>query len=322
MDLRKPPKFIHHPRLIWVEAAVGFLLIVALAAAVAGARRQGDPRVVTLGQDDRFNMEPQDEAPPVVQETEDGEVIVREVSTGNWALHKDDAYHFSFRYPDESWLVQTFGDYTVLAPPNNLGRLEIATRNSARNSPVEAAERGQLTEGIFAETTVAGRSAVQWTCIACTGNRYARAVRITDLRATNWGQSNEIWYDFRLPSGLDRTEALAQVVLFDTLIDTFFIDTAFNPAAWPRYTNTDEGFSIAYPPGWGFREAIVGEGTDFIVYFGNELPTVGDGLRVYRRGNAEAAVGARRPCGEILFDLVRIGNDAEVDAMMRTFRCE
>jgi len=322
MDLRKPPKFIHHPKLIWVEAAIGFLLIVALAAAVAGAKRQGDPRIVAVDQDARFNLDPEADVPPLVRETEEGEVITREINTGNWVRHTDDAYHFSLRYPGGDWFVQTFGDYTVVVPPGDLGRIQIAASDAARNSPVEQAERGALREGLFSETTFAGRAAVQWTCVACTGNRYARSVRVTDLRATNWGTRNEIWYDFSLPAGIDRTEALALLLQFDTILDTFFIDTAFNPAEWPRYTSTDEGFSVAYPPGWGFREAIVGEGTDFIVYFGRELPTVGDGLRIYRRGNAEAAVGARRPCGDVLFDLVRIGNDAAVDAMISSFRCQ
>ena len=327
-DLKKPPKFIFHPWLVWVELGLLIGLLILLYAAVRGAGL-GEPELTRVPEA-RQNLDPLPEPDPnpVARMNQEGEIIIdEEISIENWETFTNDTYHFSLRYPaagPDAWFVESFKDYTVIVPPGDIGRIEINTVNVGGASVldrvgIEDPKEGFVTEG----DQFSDRAANQYRCIACSqGKRFARHIRITDLRGTNWGSKNEIWYDFTIGSGETQLQALGLVALFDRILSTFVLDNAYNAERWLTYENIDAGFSIRHPQSWGFREAIAGEGTDFIVAFGPDIPQIGRGLRVYLRGTGDTQQGVRRLCGDFAYDLVRDpGSGSETDVMISSFRC-
>lgn len=324
MDFRKPPKFIFHPWLVYIELGLLIGMLVLLAIAVRGLELGSEPQLVRVPEG-RENLPPLPEViNPIVRINLEGEIVItEEISISAWQTYTNDSYHYSLRYPSDDWFVEEFHDYAVLVPPGDIGRIQINTVNVGGVSVLDRVGINDPDQGIVTENDLfANRSANQYRCIACAQDRYARHIRITDLRGTNWGTKNEVWYDFSIAEGESELDALTAVTLFDRILSTFELDSAFNPGIWAVYENTDAGFSIKYPPTWGFREALIGEGTDFIVAFGPDIPVIGRGLRVYLRGNADTALGARRLCGDFAYDMVRDpGAGAETDVMISSFRC-
>lgn len=316
---------MYHPWLARAEFLVLVIILAALFGAVRAFEFGQTPELVSVPPG-RENLPPLPESPTsVARITPGGEIVItEEINMSRWLTYESTAYHYSFRYPSDDWFIEEFGDYAVLVPPGDIGRIEINAVAVGRESPLDGARRGDTLEGILTENDAfAGRSADQYRCVSCKKNRFARHIRMTDLRGTNWGSTNEIWYDFSLEAGEKHIDALTAVALFDRVLSTFILDDAFNEEVWPRYTNTDAGFSIKHPPAWGFREALIGEGTDFIVALGPDIPSIGRGLRVYMRGNADPVVGARRVCGDFAYDMVRDpGAGAETDVMIQSFLCQ
>lgn len=325
-DLKKPPKFVFHPRLVWVELGALLLLLILLASAVRGLDLGGEPELTQVPAA-RENLDPLPETDPdpIARINQEGEIVIdQEISTQNWLTYENEQYHFSFRYPGDDWFVESFRDYTVLVPPGDIGRIEINTVNVDGPSALDQAGFLDPDEGFITENDqFADRSANQYRCVSCSGGtRFARHIRITDLAGTNWGSKNEIWYDFSIGANETQLDALGTVALFDRILSTFVLDNAYNSELWLTYENSDAGFSIRHPQSWGFREDVPNADVGFIVAFGPDVPQLGRGLRVYLRGTGDTRTGVRRICGDFAYDMVREpGSGSETDIMITTFRC-